>query len=220
MAFWIATFAALAVAYLFGSIPTAYLLGNLFYGLDIREHGSRSVGATNALRVLGRWPALVVLLIDIFKGVAAVVFAHWFSLSLFALPLAAASPLDERTWTAWMVALAGLAALLGHSRSIWLGFSGGKSVATGLGVVLAISWPVAVGALAVFGVVTAWFRFVSLGSILAAAAATLLVCTFEEPPPYRMLVVAGGLYVIARHRANIRRLLAGAEPRVSLSPGR
>lgn len=212
MVFWIANVAGLAVAYLLGSIPTAYLVGRLFYGLDIRELGSRSSGATNALRVLGKWPALAVLMIDIIKGVAAIVFAHWICARVFAV--------DQRPWTSWAVSLAGLAALLGHSRSIWLGFSGGKSVATGLGVVLALSWPVALGALAVFGVAVAVVRRVSLGSILAALTAIVLIFVLDEPTPYRLLVVAGGLYVIARHRANIMRLLAGTEPRIGQSPGR
>jgi len=217
MAFWIATVAGLGVAYLLASIPTAYLAGRLLYGLDIREHGSKSVGATNALRVLGKWPALVVLLVDVLKGVVAIILVRW----LFAPPFVAPHPtLDRQTWIPWVVALAGLAALLGHGRSIWLKFSGGKSVATGLGVVLAISWPVALGALAVFGGVVAIFRIVSLGSILAALTAILLICCLDQPLAYRLLVVAGGVYVVARHRANIMRLLAGTEPRLGHGQGR
>ena len=94
MSFWIATVAGLGVAYLLGSIPTAYLMGRLLYGLDIREHGSKSIGATNALRVLGTWPALVVLLVDVLKGVAAIVFARW----LFALPFVAPRYLGLSPW--------------------------------------------------------------------------------------------------------------------------
>ena len=215
MVFWIASLAGLGIAYLFGSIPTGYLAGRLLKGIDIREHGSRSVGATNVLRTLGKWPGLVVLLVDVLKGVAAIVFAREFYPWLWGLPsVTAPAGLDLSTWIPWAVGLAGLAALLGHSRSIWLNFAGGKSVATGLGVLLAISWPVGLGGLAIFGVAVAAFRMVSLGSMLAALTAIALVCAWEHPVPYRLLVIAGGLYVIARHRANIRRILAGTEPRL------
>lgn len=209
MDFWIAILAGFVGAYLLGSIPTAYLVGKRFYGLDIREFGSKSVGATNALRVLGKWPALVVLLIDILKGVAAVVLARWICAE-FSTP-------DELPWTTWAISLAGITALLGHGWSIWLRFAGGKSVATGLGVVLALSWPAALGALTVFGVVVAVARIVSLGSILAALTAIVLICVLDEPTPYRLLIVAGGLYVVGRHRANLTRLLAGTEPRIGQS---
>jgi glycerol-3-phosphate acyltransferase PlsY len=125
--------------------------------------------------------------------------------------------LDPQTWLPWAVCLAGLAALMGHGRSIWLNFTGGKSAATGLGVLLAMSWPVGLGAAAAFGVVLAIVRIVSLGSMLAALTAIALVWTLEQPLPYRLLVMAGGIYVIARHRANIQRLLAGTEPRLGQS---
>ncbi|OCI91172.1 acyl-phosphate glycerol 3-phosphate acyltransferase [Rhizobium sp. AC27/96] len=215
MLFWIASVFGLAIAYLLGSIPTGYLAGRLLKGIDIREHGSRSTGATNVLRTLGKWPALVVLLVDVLKGAAAVVFARWFYPWFSASPSATLPPaLDLQIWVPWAVCLAGLAVLLGHSRPIWLNFKGGKSVATGLGVVLAISWPVGLGALAVFGVMLAIFRIVSLGSILAALTAIALICALDQPLPYRLLVIAGGVYVVARHHANIRRLLAGTEPRL------
>jgi acyl phosphate:glycerol-3-phosphate acyltransferase len=107
--------------------------------------------------------------------------------------------------------------LLGHSRSIWLNFTGGKSAATGLGVLLAMSWPVGLGAATVFVVVLAIFPIVSLGSILAALAAIILACGLEQPLPYRLLIIAGSIYVIVRHRANIQRLLAGTEPRLGRS---
>jgi glycerol-3-phosphate acyltransferase PlsY len=211
MIFWIASVAGLAVAYLFGSVPTGYLAGKLLKGVDIREHGSRSVGATNVLRTVGKWPALTVLLIDVLKGVAAVFFARWFYPWLSTL---ITSALDLKILLPWVVCLAGLAALFGHARSIWLNFAGGKSAATGLGVLLAMSWPVGLGAAAVFGVVVAISRIVSLGSMLGALMAIALVCALEQPLPYRLLVISGGIYVIVRHRANIQRLLAGTEPRV------
>jgi acyl phosphate:glycerol-3-phosphate acyltransferase len=218
MVFWIASVVGLAIAYLFGSTPTGYLAGKLLKGIDIREYGSKSIGATNVLRTLGKWPASVVLLVDVLKGAAAIVFARWFYPWLYTLPsVTPPTALDPQTWLPWAVCLAGLAALMGHGRSIWLNFTGGKSAATGLGVLLAMSWPVGLGAAAAFGVVLAVVRIVSLGSMLAALTAIALVWTLEQPLPYRLLVMAGGIYVIARHRANIQRLLAGTEPRLGQS---
>lgn len=207
MIFWIACVAGVAAAYLLGSTPTGYLAGKLLKGIDIRAHGSGSTGATNVLRTLGKLPALAVLLVDVLKGVAAIVFARWFYAWLQTPP----------DWVPWAVCLCGLAVLLGHSRSIWLGFTGGKSAATGLGVLLALSWPVGLGAAVVFVAVLAVVRIVSLGSMLAAVTAAVLVCALPQPLPYRLLVIAGGLYVIVLHRANIRRLVAGTEPKLGRS---
>lgn len=218
MVFWIASVVGLAIAYLLGATPTGFVAGKLLAGIDIRAHGSGSTGATNVLRTLGPWPFAGVLLVDILKGAAAVLFVRGYYAGLFAWPAVTPPPgLDLQASAPWAACLAGLAALLGHSRSIWLGFTGGKSVAAGLGVLLAIAWPVGLGALAVFGVAVAAFRIVSLGSMLAAMTAIALICALEQPLAYRLLVIAGGVYVIARHRANIRRLLAGAEPRLGRS---
>ncbi|WP_217570943.1 glycerol-3-phosphate 1-O-acyltransferase PlsY [Mesorhizobium sp. GbtcB19] len=215
MLFWIANAIGLAIAYLLGSTPSGYLAGRLLKGIDIREHGSKSTGATNVLRTLGKWPSLAVLVVDVLKGVAAIVFARWFYPWCYAI--SSASPPtapDLPTLVPWAVCLAGLAVLLGHGRSIWLNFTGGKSAATGLGVLLAMSWPVGLGAATAFAVTLALFRIVSLSSMLAALTAVVLVCGLEQPLPYRLLVIAGSLYVILRHRANIQRLLAGTEPRL------
>jgi glycerol-3-phosphate acyltransferase PlsY len=121
-------------------------------------------------------------------------------------------------WFAWMVALAGLAAILGHSKSIWLGFTGGKSVATSLGVLLAMSWQVGLSTLLVFGVVLALSRIVSLSSIAGAVAVSVFMLVLHQPLPYQLFALAGGLYVILRHRSNIERLLAGIEPRLGQLP--
>lgn len=218
MAFWGASVAGPAIAYLLGSIPTGYLAGKLLKGIDIREHGSRSTGATNVLRTLGKWPASAVLLVDVLKGAAAIAFARWFYLWFSSGPTGAPSPTsDPQIWEPWLVCLAGLAALLGHGRSIWLNFTGGKSAATGLGVLLAMSWPIGLGVAAAFGLALAVSRIVSLSSMLAALTAIALVCVLEQPLPYRLLVITGAIYVVMRHRANIRRLLAGTEPRLGQS---
>jgi acyl phosphate:glycerol-3-phosphate acyltransferase len=215
MTFWLAGAVGLAIAYLLGSAPTGYLAGRLLKGIDLREHGSKSTGATNVWRTVGKWPALAVLLLDLAKGAAAVIFALWYFPWLYGLAaIAPSAAIAPQTLTPWAVCLAGLAALLGHSRPVWLGFRGGKSAATGLGVLLAMAWPVGLGAAVVVGVVLAVSRIVSLSSMLGALAAITLVCVLDQPLPYRLLVIAGGIYVIVLHRANIRRLLAGAEPRM------
>ena len=197
----------LIAAYLLGSIPTGYTAGRLLKGIDIREEGSGSTGATNVLRTLGKGPAVVVLLVDTLKGVGAIALVH----ALYTLP---ASPIMPAYWEPWLVAAAGLAVILGHSRSIFLNFTGGKSVATSLGVLLAMSLPVGLGTLGVFGVVMALSRIVSLSSIAGAIAVSVLMILLKQPLPYELFAGAAGLYVILRHRSNIERLLSGTEPQL------
>jgi branched-chain amino acid transport system ATP-binding protein len=164
---------------------------------------------------------LAVLLLDLMKGAAGIVFVRWFYPWLYARPSVTPPSAPElHILLPWAVCVAGLAVVVGHGRSIWLNFTGGKSAAAGLGVLLAMSWPVALGAAAVVGLTLAIFRIMSLSSMLGALTAIVLVCALDQPIAYRLLVIAGGLYVIARHRANIRRLLAGTEPRLGQgSPG-
>ena len=212
MAFWVLGTIGLLIAYLLGATPSGYLAGKL-RGIDIREHGSGSTGATNVLRTLGKGPALIVLVADALKGAAAIVFAGWFYPWL-ATSVGLPAGVELAALVPWAVALSGLAVLLGHGRSIWLNFTGGKSAATGVGVLLAVSWPIGLAAAAVWGVALAVTRIVSLSSILAAVTAMVLVIALEQPLAYRLLVLAGGLYVILRHRANIGRLRAGTEPRL------
>ncbi|NET53522.1 MAG: acyl-phosphate--glycerol-3-phosphate O-acyltransferase, partial [Merismopedia sp. SIO2A8] len=134
----------LITAYLLGSIPTGYLAALWLKGIDIREYGSGSTGATNVLRTVGKVPAVVVLLVDAFKGVAAIALIKGlYALDLTTIPAG---------WQAWLVAGAGLAAILGHSKSIWLSFTGGKSVATSLGILLTMSWQVGLGTFGVFAI--------------------------------------------------------------------
>lgn len=203
----------LLLAYLLGSTPTGYAAARILKGIDIREHGSGSTGATNVLRTLGKGPGLIVLLIDMLKGMLAIALIPWiftFATSRNLVPVS----VDLNLWLPWLVAFAGLAAVLGHSKSIWLGFSGGKSVATSLGVLLMMSWQVGLGTFGVFALVLAVSRIVSLSSIAGAIAVSLLMLLFRQPLPYLLFALAGGLYVILRHHSNIQRLLAGTEPRL------
>jgi acyl phosphate:glycerol-3-phosphate acyltransferase len=212
MLFWLTLNGLLLIiAYLLGSIPSGYWAGRILKGIDIREHGSGSTGATNVLRTIGKLPALVVLLVDISKGAAAIGLMNW----VYRWAANTTTPGEVNlSWFAWIVTLVGLLALLGHSKSIFLNFTGGKSVATSLGILLAMNWLVGLGALAVFGVVLAVSRIVSLGSILAAIAVPLLMLATQQPLPYLLFGIAGGIYVIWRHQTNIQRLLAGTEPRI------
>jgi acyl phosphate:glycerol-3-phosphate acyltransferase len=185
------------VGYLLGSIPSGYWAGKWVKGIDIRKYGSKSTGATNVLRVLGKGPAAAVFAADVIKGVLAVL-AAW--------SLGQGSDL-------WVLA-AGLAAILGHSKSIFLNFSGGKSVAVSVGLLLAMDWRVGLCALTLWGVVVGLTRWVSLGSVLTAIVIAPLMYVFGDPASYILFGAVGGLYVIIRHKTNMQRLLKGTEPRI------
>jgi glycerol-3-phosphate acyltransferase PlsY len=194
------------VSYLLGSIPTGYLIGKWSQGIDIREYGSGSTGATNVLRTLGKKAGAAVLLIDMLKGMAAIALAR----GLFLLD---GNPVPE-DWRDWLIVLAGFGAVIGHSKSIFLNFSGGKSVATSLGVLLMMTPIAALGTLASFLAVLGIFRIVSLGSITGAIVVNVLIVLFQKPLPYLLFTLLAGTYVIVRHRGNIQRLLAGTEPKI------
>ena len=205
----------LIAAYFFGSIPTGYAIGRWFYGIDLRSEGSGSTGATNVLRTMGKIPALLVLLIDILKGTLAIALVFWiYSLQwtqhlLSPLPL---QSLDQMPY--WMATLAGLIVVVGHTKSIWIGFQGGKSVASSLGILLAFNWQLALATLGIFALCLAISRIVSLSSIAGAIGIATLMIVTHQPLPYQLFGLAGGIYVIWRHRSNIERLLKGTEPRI------
>ncbi|MEO0376828.1 MAG: glycerol-3-phosphate 1-O-acyltransferase PlsY [Cyanobacteria bacterium P01_A01_bin.17] len=204
----------LIAAYLLGSFPTGFLLGKMLQGIDIREHGSKSTGATNVLRTLGKGPGATVLIVDISKGAAAIALAQWAYLSSAGLRDYAPETVSPDAWLPWVVVFAGLAVVLGHSKSIWLKFQGGKSVATGLGLLLMLNWQVGLAMLGVFSLVLALSRMVSLSSISAVLALPILMVLFHQPIAYLFLGIVGGLYVVWRHWTNIERILAGTEPRL------
>ncbi|MEM7770534.1 MAG: glycerol-3-phosphate 1-O-acyltransferase PlsY [Cyanobacteria bacterium P01_E01_bin.6] len=203
----------LSVAYLFGSLPTGYLAGQWLKGIDIREHGSGSTGATNVLRTLGKGPGFAVLGIDMLKGALSVILVRWLytqSMVVSSTPEA----IDLTQWIPWLVVFAALVAILGHSRSVWLGFTGGKSVATSLGILFAMHWPTACIALGVFVFTVAISRMVSLGSILGAISVPVVMAIAQEPAPLILFGIVAATYIVATHRRNIQRILAGTESRL------
>lgn len=214
MAIWLSLCGTvLVVAYLLGSTPTGYTVAKLLKGIDIRSVGSGSTGATNVLRTLGTGPGVFVLVIDCLKGVLAIAIVDWFfhfGSSQSLIPAEA----NTELWEPWMVTFAGLAAILGHSKSIFLGFTGGKSVATGLGILLAMNWQVGLATFGVFGVVLAISRIVSLSSVAGAVAVSILMVLLHQPLPYILFGVLAGLYVVWRHKSNLGRILAGTEPKL------
>lgn len=197
---WIVT---LLIAYLLGSIPTGYLLVRTFRDQDIRETGSGNIGATNVARSGAKGLGIATLLLDVLKGVIAVAVAKH-----FAQTVGFPNGYD-------LEAVAGLVAVVGHIFPVWLGFRGGKGVATALGVFLALMPLTTLIALLVFGVVFALTKYVSLASIVAAASLAILCVLMDSRR--RLIVdlvyIAMPLLVIAKHHGNIRRLLAHTEPK-------
>ena len=203
------TLVIVAAAYLLGSIPTGYLLIRLFLHQDIRSVGSGNIGATNVLRSGGKLLGAATFLLDMLKGCSAVWLGAW----LGALLAPTALPLN-------MEALAALSAVLGHMFPVWLGFRGGKGVATGFGVFLVADPWAALAAISVFFLVLYFSRFVSLASILGSASfpffAWLLnrmLAGSERPLFFIAVQFIVAFLIIAKHHQNIRRLLAGTESR-------
>lgn len=189
-------------AYLFGSLPTGFLVARA-KGIDIRAHGSGNIGASNVFRILGTPAGLVVLLTDALKGVAAV---------LLLPPLAARGWPETEIVTLRLVAAIG--AVLGHNYTCWLRFKGGKGIATSAGVLAALAPPTFLVTVTTFCVVLAATRYVSLGSISAAAVLPVAAWITQAPRPIFWLATLLGFLAIWKHRSNLQRLLAGTERRL------
>ncbi|MCX5669121.1 MAG: glycerol-3-phosphate 1-O-acyltransferase PlsY [Candidatus Omnitrophica bacterium] len=201
------TIIALLASYLLGSIPTAYLFGKALKGIDIRKVGSGNVGATNALRVLGKGAGITVLLLDILKGLIAVTFlANFF---VFKTILG-----QEQNLRIFM----GLCCICGHNWTIFLQFKGGKGIATSFGVLLGLAMKIPGLNIIVGLIILSWFlvffsfRMVSLASIAAALTLPIYCFLFKQP----LLLIGLGLFlcifVIIRHKANLVRIFQGKEP--------
>jgi glycerol-3-phosphate acyltransferase PlsY len=195
---WSAVVLLAALGYLVGSVPSGYWIGRLLAGRDVRAGGSGNIGATNVARLLGPGYGLIVLALDIAKGVLSVtlVFLLW----------PATSAVDTRA-----VSLVALSTLLGSCYSLFLRFQGGKGVATASGISLAL-WPkAALCAFLVFGVVAWRWRYVSLASLVAAVSLPLWLALFHYPGLYAGLGGLFALFISLRHRSNIRALVRGRE---------
>jgi len=189
-------FISVIASYLVGSIPFGFLLAKT-KGIDIRQHGSGNIGATNVWRTIGPGYGLLALILDALKGVVGVALGN----------LAGVGGAELLT---------GIAALVGHAFPVFLGFKGGKIIATGLGVMIALAPPVALIAVVIFGVVVLTSRYVSLGSILAAISVPMLLALFQYNNLYLLFGVVVCLFAVIKHIPNIKRLLAGTESKMKL----
>lgn len=192
--------AVVIAAYIIGSIPTGYIIVKAFTGQDIRTIGSGSTGATNVKRVMGKKWFFITLLLDAFKGALPVVLAKIFATAFTGIGL--------------LPVLAAVAVILGHSKSVFLKFTGGKSVASGVGTILALNWQVGLIIAAVWAVITFVTRYVSVGSIIALALSPFLMWAFKAPSAYIAYCALGAVYIIYLHRSNIVRLIKGEENKV------
>ena len=188
------------LAYIIGSIPTGYIVVKLAKNEDIRKIGSGSTGATNVKRVMGTKWFFIVLLLDAIKGAAPVFLAA----------------LLVTAYSKWGLApvIAAIFAILGHSKSIFLKFTGGKSVASGVGTIIALSWQVGLITAAIWAVITYGSKYVSVGSIIALAISPFLMYLFKQPVCYIIYCAIGAVYIIWLHRENIKRLIKGEESKV------
>lgn len=187
---------AAVIAYLIGSIPSGLILGKLFWHTDLREHGSHNIGATNAWRTLGKGAGIAVFIADSLKGQAGVALG----LVLAGTPLAAV--------------LGGLFAIIGHSFSIFMGFHGGKGVATSLGVLTMLMGDVTFIVFVVWFTIVYMTRYVSLGSVVAGFLTPILAALYGYPIEYVLFTVIAAILVIVRHRENIKRLMNGTENKI------
>lgn len=187
-------------AYLIGSIPTGYIIVKTFTGQDIRTIGSGSTGATNVKRVMGKKWFFITLLLDAFKGALPVVLAKLFATTFTGIGL--------------LPVVAAVAVILGHSKSIFLKFTGGKSVASGVGTILALNWQVGLMIALIWSIITYASKYVSLGSIIALAISPFLMWWCKAPAAYIAYCSLGAVYIIWLHRSNIKRLIKGEENKV------
>jgi len=190
-------------AYIIGSFPTGFLLVKAVKGEDIRKIGSGSTGATNVKRVLGKKGFFSVMLIDALKGALPVAAAKYLEVKLNIFPEMSILPV-----------LAAVAVIIGHSKSVFLNFTGGKSVASGVGTIFGLCFPVGLITAVIWLVLTYISRYVSFGSVIAVMLTVVWMYLFKQPLSYVLYCLIGGLYIVYLHRENIKRLIAGTENKV------
>jgi acyl phosphate:glycerol-3-phosphate acyltransferase len=198
---------SLILGYLLGSIPTAVWIGRSYHKIDLRDHGSKNAGATNAIRVLGLKTGIIVLIIDAFKGIAAVNLVLFFP-EIFP---------DENTIVIFKLLL-GVMALLGHIFPIFAGFRGGKGIATLAGIVIALFPGTVLISIGVFAIVLIFTRMVSLGSIIASITFPIIIIFFdlEAELAEKIFSVVVAIFVLLTHRKNIYRILKGEENKLRI----
>ena len=214
----LASLLIVVAAYLLGSIPTGYLIFRLFRKEDIRQSGSGNIGATIVLRSGGKGLGAATFLLDMLKGCSAV----WLGALIAVMVAADHGSLLPQASLRNLMALAALCAVLGHLFPVWLGFHGGKGVATGFGVFLVAAPWAALAAISVFFLVLLLSRYVSLASVLGAASFPVFAWFLvhgDRPPFFIAVQIAVALLIIAKHHQNIRRLLAGTESRLGANSG-
>lgn len=206
-------FYLVAGCYLLGSLPFSYLITRLFSGDDIRTRGSGNVGATNVLRTQGKLPGLLALTLDLAKGWFAIWLARWILIQpSWPWPLTGGG--GPETSRAFWLGLAALVAVVAHVFPVWLGFKGGKGVATAAGVFLGLNPTSMIFAVVIFLVVALVTHYVSLGSVASAASMPpVLSYVFHEPKWILIFSAAISLLIIVMHQSNLRRILGGSENR-------
>ncbi len=200
-------------SYFLGSIPSGLLIGKYFYGTDLRLYGSRNIGATNAYRVLGKIGGLAVFICDAAKG-ALGTYLGYIMVEYIIIEYMPALWLANQYETIPMMIAGGIAAILGHNFSVFLKFSGGRGVATGLGVMICLAPMISLIVFLVWALIVACTKYVSLGSVVGAGLVPILMYAFGEPVEMIGFGLVAAFFVIYKHKDNIKRLLAGKELKV------
>ncbi len=195
---YLALIGVVIAGYLIGSIPNGLIIGKIMYGIDLRDYGSKNIGATNAFRTLGIWPAFWVFLTDALKGVLGVLIGQFY------------------VGTPAALLAGGIASITGHNWSLFLNFKGGRGVATGLGVITVLVPSITGVVLLVWSVIVYLTRYVSLASVVAAMLVPVLMLIMHKDYELLLFGILAAVFVVVRHIPNIKRLLKGEELKIKV----